>query len=152
MNQSPNFNRNSPHNFDAQHGGCPSFERGTPRSAPGPRGSSYRGAPGFFGTPYQTSFNRSQNSYSNYTGRGNNRGNRSRGTNNRHKYSFNSHQATGWSESGYFHSSMLEDPWTHLEDSKCNNDASEVASSHQNIHSQMSDSMIAQVIKVRLFL
>lgn len=150
-----NFSPNSTPNRDSLHGVRPPFRRGTPRSEPGQRGGSfYRGAPGFFGTPHQTGFNQFQNSggYFNsapkYIGRGTPRGMRSRGRgNNRGQYSYTSNNEARWSESGYFHPSMLEDPWADLNRVQSNKDLSSVTTSSSGTldNAMMSDSMIPQV-------
>lgn len=133
-----------------QHGGRQPFHRSTPRSEPGPRGgANYRGAPGFFGTPTQGNFNHFQNirSRHNFRGSHSQRGNEWRG-NNRERYSRSSDSGTG-----YFHPSMLEDPWADLRRNKqsistfsSSTSSSKIASSSSEIlHESMSDSMIPQV-------
>ena len=156
----PNFRGSpNPNGFSAvatphqrfQHGGRQPFHRGTPRSEPGPRGgANYRGAPGFFGTPSQGSFNHFQNNRSrhNFRGSPSQRGNEWRG-NNRERYSRSSDSGTG-----YFHPSMLEDPWADLRKNKqststfssSSTSSSKITSSLSEIlHESMSDSMIPQV-------
>ena len=114
------------------------------------RGGPYRGAPGFFGTPQQSSskpFNRGGHfSNPNYPQRGSFRGNRSRGRSN-NRYPFSSFSKDrGDAGNGYFHPEMLEDPWKDLI-AKSDSNLSNATSSVDDVNSaKMSDSMIPQVL------
>ena len=114
------------------------------------RGGPYRGAPGFFGTPQQSSskpFNRGGHfSNPNYPQRGSFRGNRSRGRSN-NRYPFSSFSKDrGDAGDGYFHPEMLEDPWKDLI-AKSDSNLSNTTSSVDDVNSaKMSDSMIPQVL------
>ena len=137
--------RGSTPNFSfAQHS-----QRGAPRSEPGMRGGgSYRGAPGFFGTPQENParpFHRGVHSSNpNYTPRGSFRGNRSRGRpNNPFQYSFNKNKESDCGN-GYFHPEMLENPWQKLE-AKSNPSLANTPSAEDISCAKMSDSMIPQV-------
>lgn len=147
------FNASSTPSPNIQHNSYPHSQRGTPRSEPGARGGGfYRGAPGFFGTPHQNSFNQFQSGGNRYHSNPNNftrgpfRGNRSRGRgNNRNIFSYSKNK-DGWSESGYFHPSMLEDPWSSLRGDKTGNNSLADASSIEDVNNaKMSDSMIPQM-------
>ena len=159
-----NFRGNAHNNFsprgmpqDFQRNANPPYRGGTPRSEPGPRGGAcYQGAPGFFGTPQQNTFNqfhRGGGRYnSNYStaSSGSFRGNRSRGrSNNRNMFSYHSKNEGSWSESGYFHPSMLEDPWENLVKDKSDNITMNKTISTEELSCvKMSDSLIPQVIDI----
>ena len=141
----------------SSRGSTPNFslvqhsQRGAPRSEPGMRGGgSYRGAPGFFGTPQENParpFHRGGHSSNpNYTPRGSFRGNRSRGRpNNPYPYSsFNKNKESDCGN-GYFHPEMLENPWQKLE-AKINSSLANTLSAEDMNCAKMSDSMIPQVI------
>ena len=159
-----NFRGNPTHNNFASHHSPHSdyhqnayrpFHRGTPRSEPGPRGgNSYRGAPGFFGTPQQSNYNQFQGRGGRYNSnpnsdRRNFRGNRGRGRpfNSSKSFDYHSKNEEPWSESGYFHPSMLENPWSDLE-VNTNTDSSKAPSSADVSSVKLSDSMIPQVILI----
>ena len=159
-----NFRGNPTHNNFASHHSPHSdyhqnayrpFHRGTPRSEPGPRGgNSYRGAPGFFGTPQQSNYNQFQGRGGRYNSnpnsdRRNFRGNRGRGRpfNSSKSFDYHSKNEEPWSESGYFHPSMLENPWSDLE-VNTNTDTSKAPSSADVSSVKLSDSMIPQVILI----
>ena len=150
-----NFTPNhSPHSDYHQNAYRP-FHRGTPRSEPGPRGgNSYRGAPGFFGTPQQSNYNQFQNRGGRYNSNPNYdrrsfRGNRGRGRpfNNSKCFDYHSKNEEPWSESGYFHPSMLENPWSDLE-VNTNTESLNAPSSADVSSVKLSDSMIPQVILI----
>ena len=144
----------SPHSDYHQNAYRP-FHRGTPRSEPGPRGgNSYRGAPGFFGTPQQSNYNQFQGRGGRYNSnpnsdRRNFRGNRGRGRpfNSSKSFDYHSKNEELWSESGYFHPSMLENPWSDLE-VNTNTNSSKAPSSADVSSVKLSDSMIPQVILI----
>ena len=129
------------------------FRANAPRSEPGPRGNvAYRGAPGFFGTPnlrnsnnfeHRGRHNSNRNSWRRAFSRASHNISSDRGKGNQQK-------RFGWSETGYFHPSMLEDPWAHLQMSDIsisNCDSSNITTSSKEnpLAMTMSDSMIAQV-------
>ena len=156
-----NFRGNVSNRNQSSSGSTPNFsfaqhsQRGTPRSEPGMRGGgSYRGAPGFFGTPQENStrpFHRGGHSSNpNYTPRGSFRGNRSRGRpNNPYPYSsFNKNKESDCGN-GYFHPEMLENPWQKLE-AKCNSSLANTPPAEDVNCAKMSDSMIPQVIFILL--
>ena len=156
-----NFRGNVSNHNQSSSGSTPNFpfaqhsQRGTPRSEPGMRGGgSYRGAPGFFGTPIENSarpFHRGGHSSNpNYTPRGSFRGNRSRGRpNNPYPYSsFNKNKESDCGN-GYFHPEMLENPWQKLE-AKSNSSLANTPPAEDVNCAKMSDSMIPQVIFIPL--
>ena len=112
---------------------------------------SYRGAPGFFGTPQENSprpFHGGRFSNPNYAQRGSFRGNRSRGrSNNRYQFSTFSKDNDGGGGNGYFHPEMLEDPWKNLITSSKTSLSSTTSSLEDGNCAKMSDSMIPQVCR-----
>ena len=151
-----NFRGNMSNPNQSSRGSTPNFsfaqhsQRGAPRSEPGMRGGgSYRGAPGFFGTPQENParpfHHRGHSSNPNYTPRGSFRGNRSRGRPNNpfQCSSFNKNKESDCGN-GYFHPEMLENPWQKLE-AKSNPSLANTPSAEDISCAKMSDSMIPQV-------